>query len=141
MYYEGKIKYNSCNESGKNTTVKEDYLIENCELHGEAESVLYKFASDYNLNDIDVLSVKRTKLMEFVNDKQSDDDYIYYATIASLFLDEKNGKEKETRYNVAVYAKDIDEANKFVNEYMKQGLNDMKLISIKRTKILAVIKY
>jgi hypothetical protein len=79
--------------------------------------------------------------MEFVNEKQSDDDYIYYATIASLFLDEKNGKEKETRYNVAVYAKDIDEANKFVNEYMKQGLNDMKLISLKRTKILAVIKY
>lgn len=137
MYYEGKIKYNNA----LGDTVKEDYLIDGCELHGEAETALYTHISEYGFEDSDVLSVKRTKIMEFVNNEQDTDDYIYYATIASIFLDEKTGKEKETRYIVAVYAKDIDTATKCVNDYMKQGLEDLKLIGIKRTKIVEVLKY
>lgn len=137
MFYEGKVKY--VNSLG--VTVKEDYLVDGCELHGEAETALYQHISNYGFDESDVLSVKRTKIMEFVNNNSSIDEYIYYATIASIFLDEKTGKEKETRYIVAVYAKDIDSATKSVNEYMKQGLEDLKLICIKRTKIVEVIKY
>ena len=137
MFYEGKVKY--VNSLG--VTVKEDYLVDGCELHGEAETTLLVNAGNNGYTDIDVLSVKRTKIMEFVNNTKSDEDYIYYATIASIFLDEKTGKEKETRYIVAVYANDIDSATKYVNEYMKQGLEDLKLICIKRTKIVEVIKY
>lgn len=137
MYYEGKIKYNNA----VGDTIKEDYIIDGCELHGEAETALYQHISNYGFDESDVLSVKRTKIMEFVNNTKSDEDYIYYATIASIFLDEKTGKEKETRYIVAVYANDIDSATKYVNEYMKQRMEDLKLICIKRTKIVEVIKY
>jgi hypothetical protein len=60
-------------------------------------------------------------------------------TICDYFTEE-NGKEKELKYTVACFAKDIKEAHQFANQYIAQGLEDMELVGLKCTKIVDVLR-
>lgn len=62
----------------------------------------------------------------------------YKATLIDIFIDD-NGNEKETKYYNLVCAKDITEANRLMQEHMRQGLNDMRLDGIVKTKIIDLI--
>lgn len=140
MFYHIKLNYESLNEQGVNVNKNEEYLVKDCELHAEAEQRGYELASEYQLNEPDITSVKRSNIREFVNEVAScDEDIIYDAIIADVYINEKTGKEKELKYHVGVFAKNMDDATKKVYEYMKQGLNDMRFIGVKETKILEII--
>ena len=69
----------------------------------------------------------------------SDSDIIYDAVIADLFINPDNGKEKELKYHVGVFASSVSDATKKVYEYMKQGMTDMRFIGVKETKIVEII--
>ena len=133
MYFEGKIKVRKTNEKGKEKTVTEHYIIENEELFANVE---YKLMELYNGN-CEVTHIFKSKVREIVN-KKEDDKPFFKAVIISIFVAD-DGTEKELAYPVLVCAKDMTEANKFIKEYMLQGLNDMKLKEIKETKILDVL--
>lgn len=140
MFYHIKLNYEALDEKGANVNKNEEYLVKDCELHAEAEQRGYEHASEYQLNEPDVTSVKRSNIREFVNEVASyDEDIIYDAIIADVYINEKTGKEKELKYHVGVFAKNMDDATKKVYEYMKQGLNDMRFIGVKETKILEII--
>ena len=140
MFYHIKLNYEALDEKGANVNNNEEYLVKDCELHAEAENRGYEYASEYQLNEPDVTSVKRSNIREFVNEVASyDEDIIYDAIIADVYINEKTGKEKELKYHVGVFAKNMDDATKKVYEYMKQGLNDMRFIGVKETKILEII--
>lgn len=140
MFYHIKLKYESLNETGTNVVNNEEYLVKNCELHAEAEQRGYEYASEYQFNEPDVISVKRSNIREFVNElSNEDEDIIYDAIIADVYINEKTGKEKEMKYHVGVFAKNMDDATKKVYEYMKQGFSDMRFIGVKETKIIEII--
>lgn len=140
MFYHIKISYESLNEQGANVNKNEEYLVKDCELHAEAEQRGYEYASEYQFNDPDITSVKRSNIREFVNEVASEDETIIYdAIIADVYINEKTGKEKELKYHVGVFAKSVSDATKKVYEYMNQGLNDMRFIGVKETKILEII--
>ena len=139
MFYHIKISYGS-NEQGVNVNKNEEYLVKDCELHAEAEQRGYEYASEYQFNDADIVSVKRSNIREFVNEVASEDEIIIYdAIIADVYINEKTGKEKELKYHVGVFAKNMDDATKKVYEYMKQGMTDMRFIGVKETKIVEII--
>lgn len=140
MFYHIKINYESLNEQGESVNKNEEYLVKDCELHAEAEQRGYEYASEYQFNEPDITSVKRSNIREFVNeDPDEDEDIIYDAIIADVYINEKTGKEKELKYHVGVFAKNMDDATKKVYEYMKQGMNDMRFIGVKETKIVEII--
>lgn len=140
MFYHIKINYESLNEKGENVNKTEEYLVKNCELHAEAEQRGYEHASEYQFNETDVTSVKRSNIREFVNEVANEDENIIYdAIIADIYINENTGKEKELKYHVGVFAKSVSDATKKVYEYMNQGLNDMRFIGVKETKILEII--
>lgn len=91
-----------------------------------------------NNMECDVFAISRSKIREIVNEKQ-DDEFFYKVTLIDVFVDDK-GNEKSNKYYVLISAKDMDDANKKATEYMKQGLQDMKLDAIAKTKILDLIK-
>lgn len=139
MFYHIKISY-GFNEQGANVNKNEEYLVKDCELHAEAEQRGYEYASEYQFNDADIVSVKRSNIREFVNEVASEDETIIYdAIIADVYINEKTGKEKELKYHVGVFAKSVSDATKKVYEYMNQGLNDMRFIGVKETKIVEII--
>lgn len=141
MFYHIKVKFDALNESGKQVTKKEEYLVKDCLLHAEAESKGYEYASEYQLENYDVTSVKRSNIREFINEEPTDgiDWNIYVATIGDIFIDEVSGKEKELKYHVGVYDSSIADATQKVQDYMRQGLNDMRYIAVKETKILGIL--
>lgn len=137
MYYEVSIKVNRIQENGQEKEVLERYIADVLSFT-EAEAKGVKEYADYNLQG-EVVAIKRSNVYEIVNEAPDSDCKLFKAKIVSIFIDEKNGKEKEQLYHVLLWAKDMDDANKSMNEYMKQGLSDLFLREIKETKILEVI--
>ena len=139
MFYHIKISYGS-NEQGESVNKNEEYLVKDCELHAEAEQRGYEYASEYQFNDSDIVSVKRSNIREFVSEVANEDETIIYdAIIADIYINKNTGKEKLLKYHVGVFAKSMSDATKKVYEYMQQGLNDMRFIGVKETKIVEII--
>ena len=135
MYYELKLKVNKTNDKGEEKEVKEHFITD-CELFAEAEAKgLEQYASD-NM-ECDVFSISRSNIIEIVNEK-TEDKPLFKATIVDTQLDE-NGKEKELKYYNLVCAKDVKEANTLMEQHLAQGLSDMRLDAIVKTKIIDLI--
>ena len=139
MFYHVKFQFSSLNENGATIKQKHEVLVDNCEFFAEAEKKVRNEFIYHGYGDVDVTNMKRSNIMEFANSPQGgDDENIYTATIVSIFVEE-NGKEKETKYHVGVFAKSVNEATSIVQQYMKMGLQDMRLVSVKETKIESVL--
>ena len=135
MTFETKISYEN---EGK--VVKEQYIIENAELFGEVEAKLYEEFG--NFTNFGVVSIKtNNKIREIINEKPTDDDEckIFYATICDFFTDD-NGNVKEIPYVVVAFAHDMTEAKAAIDQYMRQGLENMELKAIKKTNFVDVLR-
>ena len=110
-----------------------EHFITYVGLFAEAEA---NGLEQYNGN-CDVISITRSNVVEIVNEKEEGKPF-YKATLIDIFIDD-NGNEKETKYYNLVCAKDITEANRLMQEHMRQGLNDMRLDAIQKTKIIDLI--
>ena len=126
MYYETTVRHEIVKPDGTTKEGNEKLIVRTCNTFAEAE-----LRSLQHIEDGDVIAIKQSNLREFANDPIDDAD-IYFATIEDTFVSDL-GDEKTTKYKVALYAKSTTEANKVVNEFMKQGLNDMKCTEIKKT--------
>lgn len=132
MFYEIKLKVNQIADSGEEKEVIERYITD-VEFFAEAEA---KGIELYN-GECDVFAISQSKIIEIVN-KKEDDKPFFKATIIKTYTDDA-GNEKEMKYNVLVCAKDITEANKLMQDYMRQGLEDMRLDAIQKTKIIDIL--
>lgn len=139
MIYETSIKTTTIDNKGNEKVVTSRYIIENAELFGEVESKLYEeFGSE---TGFEVTGIKISKLKEIINEAPQDDTEckIYFATIIDRFYDADKDETTETQYTVALHAHDINEAYKAIDQYMKQGMEDMELVGLKCTKYLEVL--
>lgn len=135
MFYEVSNKITVVDKRGNDKQIVEKILVENINLFSEAE---LKSIEWYN-NENEVVAIKQLpKLMEFVNRRESEDQTIYAATIESVFIDDDDN-EKTTRYIVGIFALSLENATNIALEYMRGGMTDLSLVSIKKTKIVEVI--
>ena len=135
MYFEVTSRRNVIDSKGNDKTIAEKYLVENCQLCSEAE---YK-VTEYLNGENDVVAVKQVNIKEFVNESTNDDDSIFIAVIESETVDE-NGEIAASKHTVGLYDTTLEKATTRLIEYMKQGLEDMKIILLKKTKLLGVLK-
>lgn len=134
MIFEIAIQRIVIDKRGNDKSVLERYYVENVELFGEAEMK----GLELYTNNSDVVAIKISSILEFVNRRTSDEQSIFVATLESVFVDE-NEVEKTTRYKVALFAKNIQDATNITLEYMKGGVEDMTLIGMKRTKFIDIL--
>ena len=132
MFYEIKLKVEKENAKGEMKEVKEHFITD-VDLFCEAEA---RGLELYN-GESDVFSIIRSKVKEIVNSKEEDKPF-FKATLIDIFVND-DGSEKENPYPVLVCATDLNEANKLIEEYMRQGLQDFRLDGIVKTKILDVL--
>ena len=131
MMYEIKLKVAKENSKGEMKEVREHFITD-VTFFAEAE---VKGLELYN-NQADVYAITRSKIKEIINEKK--DEYPFFkAVVVDVFTNDE-GVEKELQYAILVCGKDINDAQKLVEEYLKQGF-DMKLKEIKETKILDVL--
>lgn len=136
--YEGTITYTTVDNKGNDKNVKENYILEHCESFSDAEEQLFNDGDGRAA--IDVIAIKRSPLKEIVNERENEEQKVFIATIIDKFYDADKDETTETKYNVALFAVDIAKAHQVVNEYMKQGLEDMELVGLKCTKIVDVLR-
>ena len=87
--------------------------------------------------DCEVICVVRSKIMEIVNENIRDGAY-YKAKITETTVNE-NGDESNRSYFILCNADSLPKATDVFQEYLKQGLSDMKLESITKTKIVDIL--
>lgn len=132
MLYEFKVKVERENAKGELKQVSEHYIIDGCELFAEVEAkALEEFGAE-----CDVFAITRSKIKEIVNQKDIDKPF-FKATVVDVYTDD-NGEEKESSYQVLVCGKNVAEATKIIEEYLKTGF-DMRLDGIVKTKILDLL--
>ena len=130
MIHEVTLKRVVVDSKGNDKEIKENYLVENKVFCAEAEATMLEY---WNA-ECEVTSVRQSKIVEFVNQRANDEQEIYLAEVESIFVDE-DGEEKATKYVVGLFATSVEEATNMMKEYMRQGIQDMRLVSVKRTKI------
>lgn len=134
--YEGTIQFITQDKRGNDKPVKEQFILEHCESFSDAEAQLFDYGS--SLTEIDVVAVKRSKLKEIANERTNEDEKIFLATLVDIFLND-DGSEKEIKYTIAFFSKNMATANVYINEYAKQGYN-MTITKIVESKISDVLK-
>lgn len=138
--YEIKLNYVVVDEKGVDRSKTENLILEHAESFSDAEQIGYDYGS--GLTGLDVISIKRSKLKEIVNEKPFNDETckIYVAQIVDHFVDIETEETKDIKYSVALFAHDMKEAHQAIEQYMKQGLEDMDLVGIKETNFTNVLK-
>ena len=137
--YEIQITFVEVDSKGNDRNRKQNLILEHAESFANAEEIGYDYGS--GLTAIDVVSIKRSKLKEIVNEKPFGDETckIYVAQIVDHFVDVDTEETKDIKYSVALFAHDMKEAHQAIEQYMKQGLEDMDLIGIKETNFCGVL--
>lgn len=135
MFYEVTSKRTVMDLKGNDKLIAEKYLIENIEFFAEAEQKMLEYFNNEN----EVPAIKQHKLKEFVNKRTTETQTIFFATLESIFVDELTGEDKATKYVVGLFAENIDDAYVITNNYISQGLEDLVLVGIKKTKIVELI--
>lgn len=135
MFFEVQAKLIKMNDKGVDKPVTEKIIVKDINLFSEAE---FAAMQEYN-GEADVVAMKISKIKEFVNSRSNDEEDIYFVTIEDLFVDGDTGEVKSMLYPVALFAETIDSAKDIANEYIKQGLSDMTLVAIKKTKFIDLI--
>lgn len=136
MFYEVLSKRVGVDAKGNNKDYSEKFIVENCMTCAEAEMKTLQFWNGEN----DVVSVKQSKIREFINKKENEEQGIFLAKLESVFIDEQTGEEKATKYSVGLFATSVEESTKLVVEYMKQGMDDLRIASIKKTSFVELLK-
>jgi hypothetical protein len=138
--YEIQITFVKVDSKGNDRNVKENLILEHAESFADAEQIGYDYGS--GLTAVDVISIKRSKLKEIINEQPSGDETckIYVAQIVDHFVDWETEEKKDIKYSVALFAHDMKEAHQAIEQYMKQGLEDMDLVGIKETNFCGVLK-
>lgn len=134
MFFEAVSRRTIKDKNGNDKKVNEKFIVNNCELCAEVEQ---KMLEEYN-GENDVTLIKESNLMEFVNERTEDEQFVFLSKLENTFVGE-DGEEKVTTYSVALFAKDMEEAHDIMKNYSKQGLDDLKIVSIKKTKIVDLI--
>lgn len=136
MIYEATISYVKIDTNGNDKAIKEQFIVENADLFTEVEMRLHEVFG--TLPDYDATAIKRSRIREICNERDNDEDKIYIAALVDTFTND-DGVEKETKYQVAFFAKDIANAHSYIEKYASQGYN-MRISGIKETKFIDVLK-
>ena len=107
-YFESTVKYEKVNEDGKAKKVTELYLIDAMSF-SETEERSCRQLSEIVQGDYLIQSLKRSKITEYIESNDENDDRLYKATVK--ITDSDNfGKEKESSIHYLVAASNINRA-------------------------------
>lgn len=137
MLHEVKVSYKKRGDDGNDVIRKESYVVENCDTFSQVEERLFTEFDYSYIDDFDVTDIKRSRIKEIANQRESADDRLFMAELQDTFITD-DGAEKEIKYKILFFSTNIDSAMSYINRYIEQGY-DMTLISLKKTKFIDVL--
>lgn len=131
MLFEITLTHEIETPKGVTKQVCERYLYD-AELVAECEARALE-----EIPDCDVICVCRSKIIEIINENVREGAF-YKAKITETTVNE-DGSESSKSYMVLCNAETLPKATSVFQEYIKQGLENMELTNITKTKILDIL--
>lgn len=132
MLHEIKLVHEIETPKGDMKQVCETYLYD-AELISQCEARALE-----EIPSCEVVCVARSKIIEIVNENVREGAY-YKAKITETTVNE-DGSESSRSYVVLCNAENLPKATKTFEEYLKQGLENLVIDSITKTKILDILQ-
>lgn len=131
MLFEITLTHEIETPKGVTKQVCERYLYD-AELVAECEARALE-----EIPDCEVICVCRSKIIEIINENVREGAF-YKAKITETTVNE-DGSESSKSYMVLCNAETLPKATSVFQEYIKQGLENMELTNITKTKILDIL--
>jgi len=136
-WYQGKIRYQQQDQTGKTKTINETYLID-AVTYTDAEARLYKEVAA-NTPDFTVTNISRMKLADLFHFDEGGETW-YKCKVVYVTEDEK-GREKRIVNMMLVNAENVKQAYDRIAESLKTMLIPFDTTDINATKILDIFPY
>lgn len=141
QFIETKVRCKEIQDSGKEKTVTNTYLIDALSFT-EAEARATEEVAPYLKGDFEINAVKKSNIAEIVeNASDPDEDGRWFDfKVNYIIIDEKTGEEKRKASHTLVKAPDLHTALRRFDNHMRTTLADFEIAAIIETPILDVFK-
>lgn len=139
-WFECSIRYEKTMENGMQKKVTEKYLVDAMSFT-EAEARIIEEMSPFISGEFKVTAIKITNLLEVFASNIAEDEKWYKLKVAFITLDEKSGKEKKVYQNMLVQSCSTNDAEKDLNEFMKDTLSAYEIAEVVETQVMDVFFY
>ena len=139
-WFECSIRYEKTMENGMQKKVTEKYLVDAMSFT-EAEARIIEEMSPFISGEFKVTAIKITNLLEVFASNIAEDEKWYKLKVAFITLDEKSGKEKKVYQNMLVQSCSTNDAEKDLNEFMKDTLSVYEIAEVVETQVMDVFFY
>lgn len=136
-YIEVKAHYLKTLKTGQEKNVKEHFLTE-ADTCDEATNIVLEELGAFGLTNFEVDTVKKSNIVEVLNDSENNPEKWYKAKLAFVTLDERTAKEKRESYFFLVQAADFERAVALTKTFMKFSASDYEIQSISETAFVDV---
>lgn len=123
MYY--KIKVTNPNQKGIIT-----YFTEAVHFAEAAKKVIEVVGTGMDIEEVKLMK----NIKPAINERYSEYNKLYIIKIAEDILQDDGIQVKTIKYELPAFANNSNELHNIVNEYIKQGLENMRLTTISETK-------
>ncbi len=134
-WFECKVAYHKMVENGVQKKVTDTFLVDALSFT-EAEARVIEEVSPFVSGEMDVTSVKKTKISEIFRDDSADKWYM--VKVAFISIDEKTAAEKRSISLILTAGANFKNAYDNFMEGMKGTMADFDIVSIAETPILDV---
>lgn len=134
-WFECKVAYHKIVENGLQKKVTDTFMVDALSFT-EAEARVIEEVTPYVSGEMDVTSVKKTKIAEIFRDDSADKWYL--VKVAFITIDEKTAAEKRAISQILVAGSNFKGAYDNFLEGMKGTMADYEIVSITETPILDV---
>lgn len=130
MYTEVKVRTKRVNEK---TFEEKDVVVHFITPADEVLAPAELKALQACSGESDAIAIFQSPIKEIVNEKEFDKPFFKATLVQTIVTD--SGTDKELKYKVLVHADDFQQANSLLVDYVKQGLDDMRIDAITKTKM------
>ncbi len=134
-WFECKVAYHKMVENGMQKKVTDTFMVDALSFT-EAEARVIEEVTPFVSGEMDVTSVKKTKISEIFRDDSADKWYLVKP--AFITIDEKTAAEKRSVSQILVAGNNFKHAYDNFMEGMKSTMADFEIVSITETAILDV---
>ncbi len=130
MYYKIKVNRLLGFINGKDDRVVETYLTDASNFAEAGYKVIQKIGVGDNVEVEDIMLMKNLKPL--VNEKYSINNKLFIVKVAEDIFE--NNKIRTVKYVLPAFANNSDELQRIMNDYISQGLENMRLTTISETQ-------
>ena len=139
-WFECIVAFDKTQGDGTTKRVTETYTVDALTFT-EAESTITEEMKPYISGEFNIRNINPAQYKEVFFSEKEDDDKWFKMKVAFTTYDERTNKPKDSNVFYLVQADNSNRAQSYMNEVMRQSMQDYRIVSNVETKIIDVFKH